>query len=193
MRQKLISLLALLSFMPLCATQYVGIEGGANHSILTNHSDADLKTGLAGSIKYGYKFASGIRVELQAIYRTNRFKTKYNLIDNDQIASKEYKSHHSWSYMSNVIYDICQLSTYEIVPYIGAGIGYCQLSVNHKVKSDAHTIQNKIKDSRFAYHAIAGAKYKVQENMETGIEYRYFIGNNHKKDHSVAMFVLRTF
>jgi OmpA-OmpF porin, OOP family len=192
--RKLLSLIfATISITPIFAAQYAGVEIGLNHAILTNHSDTDLKTGMSGSVKYGYCFESGIRAEAQAIYRTNRFKTIYNFAEKDQILSKEYNSHHSWAYMLNVLYDVKPLQTYDIVPYLGLGVGYCQNTENHKLKFDDHSIQDKLKDNRFAYQGIVGAKYGIQDNIVTGMEYRYFTGNNHKKDHSIAMFVLRTF
>ena len=193
MKKLLSVLIATLSIAPICATQYFGFDLGTNHSILTKDSHSGLKTGMSAGARYGYFFESGIRAEAQIIYRTNNYKTIYNFVEKDEVASKEYNKLHSWSYMLNLIYDVKQMTIFDIVPYLGLGVGYSANTENNSVKYNDHRIEDKLKDNRFAYQGIAGIRYSVQDNVITGIEYRYFTGHNHKKDHSVGMFIARMF
>lgn len=193
MKRLLTLIFATISLTPICATQYFGLDLGTNQSILTNQSDKGLKMGVRSGVKYGYIFDSGIRAEAEVTYRQNHFKTVYNIIDKDQIGSKEYKTNHSWSYMLNVMYDIVQLNMSQIVPYIGVGIGYCANTEKNKVKYDEKSQEDKMKEDRFSYQGIIGCKYPIQNDLATGIEYRYFTGKSHQKDHSVGLFVIRGF
>jgi opacity protein-like surface antigen len=183
-----LSLLFSLFCSPIFATyQYFGVDIGVNNLEPTNSSNKGLKVGSLGGIKYGYAFNSGIRAEAEIVYRFNTFRTKYNMAGTDIVLSKEYNRFHSWSFMANCIYDIMQLQTQEITPYIGAGVGYCQNTEKHKIKTNFRSTEDKLKDNRFAYQGIVGVRYAINATMGTALEYNYFCGKNHAKSHSVRM------
>lgn len=177
----------------LFAGQYVGVSIGTNNATMTDNSNKGLKIGAHAQAKYGYAFGSGIRSEAEISYRTGKYKTIYNMIDKETVGSREYNSIHSWSYMGNVLYDISNLNVYSVVPYIGIGVGYCQNTQESKIKFDDSSKKDKLKDNRFAYQGIIGAKYAINETLSTGVEYHYFCGRSHQKDHSVGVNLVKNF
>jgi len=185
--------IATLSLLPLTAWcgQYVGVKLGTDYTFLTNKNDEGLKVGYKAGMNYGYALDSGIRAEVEMNYRKNSFKTKY-VLENDETKSRSYHSMHSWAYMVNVLYDINKLDTYNVIPYIGVGVGYCQNTEKFKFKAVDIT-ESKERDDRFAYQAIAGVKYAVNENIAIGMEYNYFCGRSHAKDHNIGLTVIRNF
>lgn len=190
---KLLSLaLCILAIAPLSANQYIGLEFGANHIELTNQ-DKGLKVGYIAGVKYGYDFDNSVRVEVSSHYRKNVKSTQYVVGDEDQVLSKSYKGLHSWSYMVNCLYDIHQISAKSFVPYIGLGMGYCQNTEHNKVKLGDIAHSDKLKDNRFAYQGIVGARYGLNADYSTGIEYQYFIGQSHAKHHTVNLSLNRHF
>lgn len=184
--------IAILAVSPVVASQYVGVNFGPDYAYLTSQSNSGLKVGYKVGASYGYIWQSGIRTEVEFCYRQNHFSTKYVEV-NDQIVSKSFRSFHSISYMANAIYDVPQLQAYGIIPYMGAGVGYCHNTDKHKLKADDKTNSDKEKDNRFAYQGIVGAKYAINENVSVGAEYHYFCGKSHGKDHSLALNLARYF
>ncbi len=185
--------LCFLSFGSLSAAQYAGIELGTDHLELTNRSHTGMKVGYKAAVKFGYIFGNGIRTEAEVAYRKNHVRTKYNMGDADTVVSKEYSNYHSWSYMVNMLYDINQLATRDIIPYLGVGVGYCQNTDHNKIKSNTADRQDKLKDDRFAYQGIVGLKYAINADYATALEYQYFCGQSHAKAHSVGLSLIRTF
>lgn len=189
--------LTFLASFALCAVlsagQYVGIATGTNNAMVTDKSDAGLKIGYHATLKYGYVFTSGIRSEAEVTYRMGKYKTIYHMDGVDNILSKEHNSVYSWAYMANVLYDIGNLKVFEVVPYLGIGVGYNMATEKNKIKFDDKTDEDKFKDSRFAYQGIIGAKYPIYDSVSIGMEYRYFVGRNHQKDHSVGVNMVKSF
>jgi opacity protein-like surface antigen len=173
--------------------QYFGIIGGTNHCELTKESNHGMKVGVNAGVKYGYIFGNGFRVEGEVAYRHNSFSTKYNVANLDILESKEYNHKHSWSYMANGFFDLANLQVGSIIPYVGAGIGYCQNTEKKKMKFADITNEEKTKDNRFAYQGIIGAKYQINADYSAGLEYHYFVGKSHAKEHSVGMIIARNF
>ena len=196
MKRLLALIFATMSLTPVYATQYFGFDLGINNCYLTSESNKGMKNGIKSGIKYGYLFNTGIRTEAEVAYRVNHFKTIYNEASTDVISSKEYRSKHSWAYMLNIMYDIAQISTYDIVPYIGAGMGYCANTEKKKIKyenSQNETHEEKLKENRFSYQGIVGVKYALNQSVSTSLEYSYFTGKSHQKDHSISVFIYRGF
>jgi outer membrane autotransporter protein len=192
---KKLLVIATLMVLPvfLSASQYVGISAGTNNAILTNRSDSGLQVGIQMGAKIGFDFDSGLRSEFELSYRKQSFKTAYHMSEKDVIDSKEHNSIYSLAYMTNVLYDVEQLTTYSITPYIGVGVGYCQTTERNKIQFDNITQEDKLKDNRFAYQAIVGAKYPVLDKMTLGLEYKYFVGRSHQKDHTCSVELIRNF
>lgn len=192
-----------LSILALCivcvssafADQYVGVNLGTNQMNITNSSKSGLKTGYKAGLKYGFKSINSFRAEIECTYRQNSYSTKYDTDHQDRLFSKEYNKFHSWAYMANGIFDLNELVTYDIVPYVGAGVGFNQ-NVHHKKTKNvmlSKTDSVKMRDDRFAYQGIVGVRYGVSPMYSTCIEYHYFCGHSHAKSHSVELGLLRHF
>jgi opacity protein-like surface antigen len=172
--------------------QYFGLEVGANHLEMTNNNKGQ-KVGYAAGAKYGFDFNNGVRVEFAGKYRKNVKSTKYTLGETDIVLSKEYSSNYSWSYMANLIYDMHQLTTKTFIPYLGVGVGYCQNTQHNKIKYPVTSNTDKLKDNRFAYQGIVGARYALNVDYSTALEYQYFCGQSHAKHHNVSLSLNRHF
>ena len=191
---KLLSKFALFTLFacPLMAQQYVAVKVGSTHSAMTNETH-NPKMGYHAGAHYGYIFGNGFRSEIEFRHQKNNFKTKYTLGQQDVVQSKEYRSLQHLAYMVNVLYDIAQIRVGDFTPYIGIGAGYCQHTEKNKVKFLGTTSQDKMRDDRFAYQGIVGAKYQINADYATAIQYHYFCGQPHKKDHSVGVSLIRNF
>lgn len=185
--------LSVISMAPLAATQYFGFDVGTNHCELTSESNRHLKVGYKAGAKYGYIFGNGFRAEAEVTYRHNPFQTKYNIGANDDVTSKEYNHKHSWAYLINGYFDMDMLRISSVVPYVGVGMGYCQNSDHNKVKFADKTSSDKLKDNRFAYQGVAGLKFQINDQYASSIQYNYFCGRAHAKEHSVGMALTRNF
>lgn len=176
----------------LSAGQYVTVGGGADYAHHTDMKKGE-KIGFKVGGSYGYKFANGVRGEFEIAYRDSQKRTVYNFVEGagDQ---KTHVSHHSISYMANCVYDIGNLTTYGITPYVGAGVGYCCNSYELKTQTgDQVTNRDKGNEDRFAWQLIAGGKYPIAENLELAAEYKYFVGDYHAKNHSFSAALVRSF
>lgn len=191
---KYIVCFCLAASAPASALQYVSFGGGTDNLKLTNTSDSGLKVGYMGSARVGYLFEQySARAEFEVSYRKSAFSTQYVENQKNELSFKHYRNFHSWAYMFNLHYDANQISVAGIVPYIGAGIGYCQNTEHHKVKYSANTDSEKLRDNRFAYQGMLGITYPINEQYKSSIEYHYFCGQQHAKSHSVNLLIVRNF
>lgn len=192
---KLLALTAAFSLAigSVCAGQYVGLNAGLNNMVITKGSHDGLKVGCKAGFTYGMTFDSGLRTEFECSYASNNFRTKYVSGADDKLVSRSYNNNHSWSYMINGLYDLNQLQVMSVFPYVGIGCGYCQNTQHLKVKTDADSHSYKVKDDCFAYQAIGGVKYPINDQYAAAVEYHYFAGKEHAKDHSVGLHLIRNF
>lgn len=177
----------------LCAGQYVGINAGTNNMVVTNGHNPGGKIGFKAGFTYGRTFDSGFRAELACSYAENNNTTKYEIEADDSVLYKRYHHAHSWTYMANCLYDVKQLTFQTVFPYLGVGVGYAQNTVRLKFKGDNFDHESKEKDNRFAYQAIAGVRYAINDDYLAGLEYNYHCGKSHAKDHSVGLHLIRNF
>lgn len=190
--KKLFMLSSLFLFPILSAEQYVSLSAGPDFSHITNSSEHGQKVGYRVGAAYGYKFSNAVRAELEVSYRDASKRTKY--VYSEGTDEKTHISSHSMSYLVNVAYDIGSLETYNLTPYLGGGVGVCNNTYQLKTrKGDVTTNTDKGKDDRFAWQLIAGAKYPVAEKTEVAVEYKYFNGAYHAKNHSVSAALIRSF
>lgn len=182
--------LSLFSISTLAATQYVGINFGSEYPHLSGKNQDKSRIGYKAGLTYGHSFDYGIRTEAEIAYRKNPMKIKH--IESELVDPTSHTLY-SWSVMANLLYDFEQLSMYTVIPYVGIGAGFCQNSEKIKCKFDYGTMEEKERYNRFAYQAIIGFKYPISHNVEFGLQYHYFCGRNHSKDHSVGMTLVRGF
>lgn len=184
--------LFLLPIFSLSAGQYVGIHGGSDYLYHTKESNSGQKVGYKVGGVYGYDWGNNLRTEVELSYRHAERSTKY--VENaDKIESKEHKSNHSLALMANVIYDVNQLTWYDVSPYVGLGVGYSQNTQKAKLQSEKFTNEEKERDDRFAWQGIVGLKYPIAEKMTMAAQYNYFCASEHAKDHSFSLSLLRSF
>lgn len=166
----LIALSAIL--FPTSPTQASGlyVSGGAGANFAT---DADVTgTGINTSIDFdpgpiaiiaaGYDFETGFRGELELAGRWNDAETVGGAAgsgDTTVISS-----------MVNVMYDVGIDST--ITPYLGAGLGAARIDDSGISPISGSSISDD--DTVFAYQAIAGASYTLNNSWSLTADYRYF-------------------
>ena len=185
---------ALLSLpMILSAGQYAGVKAGTDYKHKTDIATSGQNVGCQFGASYGYDFANGVRSEIEVAFRNGQKRTKYTDKTLDIIESKQFDSSHSWSYMTNLIYDVSQLQICNLTPYFGVGVGYVQSVEHRKIKFDHESNSEKRRDSGFAYQGIAGIKYPIAEKLSMDMQYCYHIPGPHTKNHSVTVGIVRAF
>ena len=147
---------------------YVGIAGGANFANDMGISgtgiaaDAELDTGLVGMGALGFGLANGLRFELELSYRQND-------IDNVSGTTAGSGDVSARAVMGNLFYDFHNSS--PLTPYLGAGIGYSQISVN-RAQGAAFLLDDD--DDGFAFQGVSGLSYDLSNSLQLFADYRYF-------------------
>ncbi len=147
---------------------YVDIAGGVN---LLEDSDisgtglsteADFDAGFAVKGAVGNALDTGFRFEAEVAYRQN---------DADGVgASSAGGDVSAWSLMGNAIYDI--ETGGRLTPYIGVGAGVAGIDWNDVTPVGGGSVDDNA--TVFAYQGIAGAAYRVNDNLQLTLDYRYF-------------------
>lgn len=172
---------------------YVGAFGGANWLNFHHHIHdfkPKIQVGYAAALSLGYKFNNGFRVEGEVAYRRNRTKDE-KVADYYKLSSSAY----SWSYMTNFLYDFDCVSCYlpNIIPYVGLGVGYTHIGAHASVRSDDAHFSEKATSDGLAGQAIGGVNYRLTNDTSLGLEYRYFVGREHARDHSLGLALRQSF
>lgn len=164
---------ALLALPPTIAAAdgidvYVDIAGGVN---LLEDSDisgtglgttADFDPGFAVKAAIGNALDSGFRFEAEVAYRRN---------DADGVGGSTASGDVSaWSLMGNAIYDI--KTGGRLTPYIGVGAGVAGIDWNDVSPVGGGSVDDNA--TVFAYQGIAGAAYRINDNLQLTLDYRYF-------------------
>jgi opacity protein-like surface antigen len=191
--KKLLANLLLLAPISLFGGQYIGLHGGTAYPYQTDNKVHGQKVGYKVGALYGYDFSNNFRVEGELTYRSNDHKEKYNVGADDALISKEQRYGHSFSYMINGFYDIGQISFATVTPFVGIGIGLHQSTAKLKMRTDLDSHETKEKDSSFAYQGIVGIKYPISDKISLAMQYHYFCGQSHVKDHSFGVMVAHHF
>jgi OmpA-OmpF porin, OOP family len=162
---------------------YVGAKAGVgwlNHDTrlstvspggATVRGNAQYDDGYTGALNGGYSFNNGIDLELEGAMRYN---------DANNIRGQggfTRGSMRNYAVMGNIYY---HLPTFDlgipISPFIGAGAGMADYTPYH-IRSDnmpAGTYVGGPDAWGFAYQAMAGLSYKVADNIDLSVEYRWF-------------------
>ncbi len=155
---------------------YIGAEGGLNWLLNTSYPTTVSATGfgtgtvttttymnmgwVAGGV-IGYDFV-GPRVELEGVYRDNTGTA--NIAAAGLTSNSFGLDVHQTSIMANVYYDFFAGET--IVPYIGAGAGVAFLT--------ASALNQVSSSTQFAYQAIIGVGWNINEQFRVNLEGRYY-------------------
>ena len=150
---------------------YVGLEGGLNWMFNSSFNSTVAVPGGAGSFStnaswntgyvlggmVGYDFV-GPRVELEGAYRANTGTLNFG-----GIAGSAGINFQQINVMGNIYYDFMAGS--RIVPYVGAGAGVAFLN--------AGALNNAVNSTQFAYQAMVGVGYNLDQTFRINLEGRY--------------------
>jgi OmpA-OmpF porin, OOP family len=134
---------------------YVGAQGTLNWLLNNNNSTFDTGWGVGGVI--GYDFV-GPRVELEGMYRSNNGSQRFFP------GRRTFGTVDQVSVMANLLYDFAPGAT--ITPYVGAGAGVAFV--------DSSVIGCSLCSTQFAYQAILGIGYNINENFRINLDGRYY-------------------
>ena len=133
--------------------------------------DISFDTGLAINGAIGYDFDT-FRAEVEVGYQKNDFDSSENYNNGIYTGTTSFVNGDltSNSLFANGYYDFKNNS--PLVPYLGAGIGYANVELNH-IRSDAGYGSYSNDDSVFAYKLMAGVSYAINKNVAIDLSYRY--------------------
>ncbi|MCA6386055.1 MAG: porin family protein [Cytophagales bacterium] len=145
---------------------YVGVYGGVNLDNVIDSpivKDKVVGTVVGGVVGKELSAVPGLRVELDASYRTNDVKllTPLGGIDID---------HETTAVMGNVVYDL-PVSLLGGKPYLLAGLGVAETQVTFE---NVSLLQ--LETSGMAWQAGLGYNWTVADGVTAGVGYRYFQG-----------------
>lgn len=179
-RPLLITLAILLTSVCAYASEgyYAGALGGFNYLQEEYGLHPDLGFAAGGFV--GYKFYSGIRIEVEGTVRKNPLKGDVTLMVPDYGPLRTHITGHlkTASAMGNLLIEPFTSSTSS--PYIGIGAGYTYLSE----KLTAEGIEFRGYNHNFAWQMILGVFKPLFDDVGIGIEYRYFDPGLHQHNHS---------
>ena len=137
---------------------YIGAEGGGNWLMNSNNYNMDIGYAVGGVM--GYDFV-GPRVELEGVFRSNNGRGTANF---GNIFSNVNGRIEQLSVMANALYDFAPGAT--ITPYVGAGAGIAFVDPTINGCSLCST--------QFAYQAILGLGWNVDQNFRVNLDGRYY-------------------
>jgi opacity protein-like surface antigen len=122
-----------------------------------------------GGIGFGYHFTDNFRADLTVNYLGgDRFSYDDGTLD----VEASYKA---WSGLVSGYYDIATIM--GVTPYVGAGVGltYSHSKAAATLTDPAGTLTASFDDSSydFAYALMAGASYKVSDNLSVDLGYQF--------------------
>jgi outer membrane protein OmpA-like peptidoglycan-associated protein len=174
---------------------YLGLEGGANFANKEKFKGYDFdggllgvpvedgtviardkfKTGWLGGVTLGVATRSGLRPELEFVYREDKFD-KGNvlpgafgptLLSTDNLHGEQNVE----AAMLNLWLDLAKSSS--VHPYIGGGGGYARFRIKNVQYGDTPELRRD-HDDIFAWQAGAGLDFDLTERFDLGLGYRYF-------------------
>ena len=145
---------------------YIGTFGGITFTPDTTLAGLKTQYDTSWDIggKIGYRQAP-LRYEIEYIYQKTDIR---NFISPAALRTSANGSVQVSAGMANILYDFA--GGYQLIPYIGVGIGYA--NVKHAGRSS---------DDTFGMQAMAGLTTHASENMDIGLGYRYFVTSRASK------------
>jgi outer membrane protein OmpA-like peptidoglycan-associated protein len=144
---------------------YVGAEGGLNWLLNTTiaGSPTTTSTGWAVGGVAGYDFV-GPRVELEGRYRQTPVGNLPFVSGTASYTTGQL------SFLANALYDFIPNSA--ITPYVGAGLGIAYVDSN--APSGNNGYGGQLGSTVFAYQAIIGIGWRIDDNFRLNLDARYF-------------------
>ena len=159
---------------------YLSAEGGFNWHTKTKAKDYVVNNvGVPGTARLsyfgggtaeasvGYGFGNGVRVELEADFMTNLYKsTTFAFAQYKDVGQEE-----KYGGFINGIYDF-NVGLPFLYPYLGAGVGYQIVNAHDYTANYIHVSQPR---SSFAYQGIAGLAFPIAPvpGLDFTVEYRF--------------------
>lgn len=161
-----------------CATTthpwYAGVLGGVSwtkdFSGSANAVDvnANFNTGSVWGVQVGHNFNPNWTAEAQYLYFHSPVN-KVKVSGTEQAGSRGNLT--TQALMLNGFYNFVGLNA-KVTPYVGVGAGMANVKANGRTDSDSAVVNSS--DNVFAYQAIVGAKYSLNDAWSLGLDYRYF-------------------
>jgi OOP family OmpA-OmpF porin len=158
---------------------YLGIGGAANFMSPEDVSDAgtviinnQFHNGYGMGLNFGYATAFGLRPELEAGYRYNKFKNAESTFLGNQALGGHYQA---YTQMLNLWYDFKskdKSSALSFVhPYLGGGVGMAEVGIREDVTGFSDAVDDK--KLLFAYQAGAGLAFDLTSHMTFSLDGRW--------------------
>ena len=151
-----------------------GFTGQASN---TRNGSVDFDTGWVGVVSLGWGFGNGVRAEIEGSYRENQVDSISGFAG---LGSPLRGSGTASSYgvMANALYDFDLGPGSALMPYIGLGAGYMWTDYDtvRLRRPDGSTLTIDANEARFAYQAIVGAAFLLNEvvpGLALTAEYRF--------------------
>lgn len=146
---------------------YLGGAAGIGHTHdmdienATTNTDAELDTGFAGIVSFGYKYDQSWRGEFELGYRRND-------VDSASGFSDAGGDVDALTGMVNVLYDFENSSNFT--PFVGAGIGVARIDADGTI-SGTQIVDDS--DTALAGQLLAGVGYKVSDSLDLTARYSF--------------------
>lgn len=127
------------------------LGGSTSGELDADSAPVDLDSGWVVGGAGGYAFSNGVRAEGELLYMSN---------DLDTVSEGDITTLGAFA---NIAYEFNSQS--RIRPFVGAGVGFAQVSYDDGVVDDD--------DIGFAYQARAGVAYDINERLTGELAYRY--------------------
>lgn len=148
-------------------------------------ADADYKNGIGIYTALGYKYKSNWRTEVEFSYRSNDIRHTVN--DGPALGFGAWNASNingnliSYSLMANALYDF-DFGNKFATPYIGAGLGFNRAKADLVGTGPSGALSVNDTSTRLAGQLIGGLAFKLAENLNLDISYRYLVSRDHKFD-----------
>ena len=137
---------------------YIGAGGGLNFLTdmdFTSPAKVTSDTGWAAIGSLGYRWAGGLRTEIEGGVRGNQGHYQTPANENGKVRAE--------TILGNALFDI--FPSGKFTPYIGFGVGVARPKFDFPTAS--------VRDTALAYQGIVGATLKVTERLDLFMDYRY--------------------
>jgi len=175
---------------------YFGIEGGVSFDdqvtvdidtnradgLLTNGAFADTNLGIDADVILGYDFGA-FRLEAEGGYKRAGYESLTVInsailpgtltVPSGTVVQNE-RDLEIWSGMINGLIEFGKDDGLQI--YGGGGVGFANLSLPVEVAGIGTVVDDDATD--FAWQLIGGLRFAVNDNIDLGVKYRYFVAEN---------------
>ena len=150
---------------------YAAVRGGVTNSNMNSVDESSTTTAkadidfdnvwmMSGAVGYRYSY---FRAELEYSYREDHDETSATGLSGTEFGAKNL--------MLNGYFDF--LPNYVISPYVSAGIGWAQLSLDTFSKAGGATTTNSVDSDNFTWSIGAGMTVRVNKCLNIDAGYRY--------------------